>query len=320
MIQYKLLFLFFWCTFFTVQGQNFEYVAIDQPDSLNLYINDEESTDLYYWKLVPSTPVKGVIVILPSGGERAEMVIPQVQLPQLAAEQGILTVVPSINWGTEDRHAEIALINGILDTLEQHYHFPKENVVLGGLSNGGVVALTYAEQAAQHPTLTYTIPKGVFGLDVPLDKAHLYAYCEREIARGTSEVGMNEARWIKNNYQQTYGGSPQEFPERYVNASIYSYGVKHGGNAQYLKQMPIRMYTDLDVNWLLNQRGRDLYDWNGTDIVAMINDLRHMGNTDANVIISMGKGIRPDGSRHPHSWSILDNEDCLNWILTLFEK
>ena len=78
--------------------------------------------------------------------------------------------------------------------------------------------------------------------------------------------------------------------------------------------------TDLDVNWLMNERRRDLYDWNGTDIVAMINDLKLMGNKDANVIITMGKGIKLDGTKHPHSWSIMENKDCFNWIEKLMKN
>lgn len=155
---------------------------------------------------------------------------------------------------------------------------------------------------------------------MPLDKAHLYQYCEREIKRNFSELGVQEARWILNNYNNIYGGSPQEFPEKYIENSIYSYGVKEGGNAKYLKEIPIRMYTDLDVEWLINERKRDLYDWNGTDIIAMINELKLMGNENANVIITMGKGIRLDGTRHPHSWSIMNNQDCIEWIDQLLDQ
>ena len=101
--------------------------------------------------------------------------------------------------------------------------------------------------------------------------------------------------------------------------SVYAHDAENGGSAYFLKGMPLRMYTDLDVDWLMKERHRDLYDWNGTDIVAMINRVRLMGNEDANVIVSMGKGVRLDGSRHPHSWSIMEGEDCLRWVLKLFE-
>ena len=312
-----ILFIF---TIFLAKSQNFEKVNILKTDTSHLYINDEGSTELYYVKLVPKKEIKGVLVILPSGGEIIQDLLEQITLPQLAYEKGILTIIPSINWGTEDRKVEIDTLDLIFKAIIDEYQVPKKNFVLGGLSNGGMIALTYAERSIKQKGSTYLVPKGIFGLDTPLDKAHLYEYCQREIKRNYSEPGMNEARWLMNNYNEIYGGSPKEFPKKYIEASIYSNGAEHGGNAQYLRDMPIRMYTDLDVDWLINQRRRDLYDWNGTDIVAMVNDLKLMGNENANVIISMGKGVRLDGTKHPHSWSIMDNEDCLDWVIKLFES
>ena len=45
-----------------------------------------------------------------------------------------------------------------------------------------------------------------------------------------------------------------------------------------------------------------------------------MGNKNANVIVSQRKGIRLDGSKNPHSWSIMNSEFCLNWIIKTLEK
>lgn len=301
-------------------GQDFERIPLIETDTSRLYVNDGESNELYYLQLVPETKIIGAVIIFPSGGETTEDLIKQIKLPQLAYENGIVTIIPSINWGTESRETEIRIIDKIIKKAIDENNIPKENFVFGGLSNGGMISLTYAQQAVKEKGSTYLLPKGVFGLDVPLDKAHFYEYCQREIKRNFSNAGMNEARWFTNTFNNLYGGSPKEYPEQYVEASIYSNGIEEGGNAKYLKKMPIRMYTDLDVDWLMNQRRRDLYDWNGTDIVAMINDLKLMGNEDASVIITMGKGVRLDGRKHPHSWSIMDNQDCFDWILHLFEK
>ncbi|MCA1763852.1 MAG: hypothetical protein LC664_12795 [Flavobacteriales bacterium] len=300
--------------------QEFEKIRISETDNSELYINDGERTALYYLKSVPRARPIGAVVIFPSAGETVEELIEQVDIPQMADESDVLTIIPSINWGTESRNAEIEMLNKIFDEVVSQHKVPRENFVLGGLSNGGMISLAYAQRAVAEPDDTFLTPGGVFGLDVPLDKAHMYAYCQREIERGFSDIGVSEARWMLKRFNQTYGGSPNEFPERYVEASIYSYGAENGGNAQYLKNIPIRMYTDLDVEWLLNERRRDLYDWNGTDIVAMVNDLRMMGNPDANVIVSSGKGERLDGRRHPHSWSIMDNRDCMDWVLKLFSQ
>lgn len=320
MSKISLIFLISFLTNITCHGQDFKRILISETDSSKLYINDGESNELFYLQVIPKNKITGAIVIFPSGGETTDNLIKQIDLPQLANQNGIATIIPSMNWGTEDRTIEIQILDRIFEKVVTENNIPKENFVLGGLSNGGMISLAYTQQAIKEKGSTYLIPKGVFGLDVPLDKTHFYEYCQREIKRNFSKAGMNEAYWFMDKFNRIYGGSPQEFPKRYIEASIYSNGVEDGGNAKYLKDIPIRMYTDLDVDWLMNQRRRDLYDWNGTDIVAMINDLKLMGNKDANVIITMGKGIRLDGRRHPHSWSIMDNQDCLNWILKLLEN
>lgn len=302
------------------KAQEFEKVIINKTDTAQLYINDGDSNELYYLKLVPNKKPIAAIVIFPSGGEKVENLIKQIDIPQLAYEKEILTIIPSINWGTDDRKIENKLLDEIFIDIVNEHHVPKENFILGGLSNGGMISLKYAQQSVKEKERTFLKPKGVFGLDVPLDYAHLYAYCEREIERNFSEIGMNEARWLLRKYNSLYGGSPETHPEKYIEVSIYSNSETNGGNAKYLKNIPIRMYTDLDVDWLINQRRRDLYDWNGTNIVAMINKLKLMGNEDANVIATIGKGVRLDGTKQPHSWSIMDNYDCLNWIIKLLEN
>lgn len=298
-------------------SQEIEKITLDVKDDWNLYLNDEQSDQLFYLRLVPKSKAIGVLVILPMAFEKVEDTLKQIDLHNKAVEQGLIVVVPSINWGTEDRIKDFEILDKIFAQIIDQYDVPKEKFILGGLSNGGMISIKYAQKSVQNPEQTLLKPLGVFGLDTPLDISHLYEYAEREIKRNFSEAGMNEARGMIEKYNRTYGGSPTEFPEKYIEASMYSYGVENGGNAVYLKDMPIRMYTDLDINWLLNERHRDLYDWNGTNIVAMINELKLMGNRDANVIITMGKGFRLDGRRHPHSWSIMDTNDCMNWIKTL---
>ena len=210
-----LILIFAWISFGS-HAQSFEKIALDAPDEHNLYINDGIDTELHYLRLVPKSEIKGAIVIIPAGGEKTDDVVKQLDLPQLASKEGIITVVPSINWGTEERKAEVTMLNEIIGSLIKDYNVPHENFVFGGLSNGGVVALSYAIHAIKNEGSTVVKPCGIFGLDVPLDKAHFYEYCLREIDRNFSEAGVGEARWIKNYYDQVYGGSPEEFPERYV--------------------------------------------------------------------------------------------------------
>ena len=57
-----------------------------------------------------------------------------------------------------------------------------------------------------------------------------------------------------------------------------------------------------------------MYDLNALDQTAMIQFLNDSGNTKAEFINAFGKGYRIEGNRHPHSWSIIDSHDCIDWI------
>lgn len=290
-------------------------ISVSKTDPAGLYINDGNSTALFYYKFVPKKDIKGVLVILPSGGETTENTLRQISLHKIATKKGVMVVVPSINWGTHNREAEFDMLDKIFNEIVQTHKVSKNNFILGGLSNGAMISLSYAEKATKSPEKHLLIPKGVFALDAPLDEARFYKYCEREIERNISQPAVNEAKYVKSTCDSIYGGSPDAFPEKYIEHSIYSYAAKDGGNARYLKGTSLLMFTDIDTDWLINERHRDLYDWNGIDIISMINKLKMMGNDNAKVIVSQGKGIRLNGSRNPHSWSIMNSERCLKWVL-----
>ena len=101
----------------------------------------------------------------------------------------------------------------------------------------------------------------------------------------------------------------------YSKHSMYSKSLKNGGNAKYLINTPIRIYSDPDIDWHLKERQTDFYDMNALDQTAMINQLRIMGNEEAEFINALGKGYRLNGMRHPHSWTIAEPKELIDWII-----
>ena len=299
-------------------GQKLEKVMISDSDPYNFYVNDGDSTEVFYYKMVPKSKPVGVLTIFPSGGEKIEDLLKQINLHQVAYNNNFLVIIPSYNWGTFQKTPDIEFIDRIFKQLVLEHKVSKDNFVLCGLSNGGMISLTYGITAVRDSS-TYITPNGIIGIDPPLDYARFYKYCEREVDRNFSEAGVAEAKWLLNVYNQIYQGSPDEQPQNYIDASIYSYGVEDGGNAKFLNNIPIRMYSDLNLDFLLNQRKRDLYDWNGTDIVAFVNQLKINGNKNAEVFITQNKGGRLDGTKNPHSWSIMDTDNTIEWILDLIK-
>lgn len=300
-------------------SQNLEKIPVRSSDPYSFYVNDGDSTELYYYKLVPKKKPIGVLTIFPSGGETTENLLAQIELHKRACKKNLIVLIPSFNWGTIQRTPDIAFLDTIFKQVVTEHEVSKDKFILCGLSNGGMVSLDYGIRSVRDKS-TYLKPKGIIGLDPPLDFARFYRYCEREIARNYSPGGVAEAQWFVNVYNQVYGGSPDSVPQNYIDASIFSFGAEGGGNAQYLNGIAIRMHSDLDLDYLLNSRHRDLYDWNGIDIVSFVNQLKINGNTNAEVIITQNKGVRLDGTKHPHSWSIMDTKETLEWILDLLKE
>ena len=100
----------------------------------------------------------------------------------------------------------------------------------------------------------------------------------------------------------------------YRNRSPFLASERDGGNAHWLKTIPIRLYTEPDVVWMMENIGHDYYTMNAVDQAALILQLRALGNTKAELITTTGKGFRPPGTRNPHSWTIVDEPELAGWI------
>lgn len=297
-------------------GQKVERVIVSNEDPYDLYASSgKDSTILFYEKIVPKNKPIGALVILPGSGEQLEDVRKQISLHTLAVQQNLLVIFPSINWGTNKHIPEHQFLNTIFKQVAEQYNVPKDKFVIGGFSGGGMVSLTYAEKANKYPDSTFIKPKAVFGVDPPLDYAHLWKHCENDIERNISEAAVMESKWIIDMYTKEFGGSPENFKDNYIKYSIYSHSEKDGGNAKYLKTTPILLYTEPDIIWQMQNRQRDYYDLNCVDIAAMINLLQIQGNKNAKLVVTNNKGIRLNGMRHPHSWSIMNSQQCLTWII-----
>lgn len=97
--------------------------------------------------------------------------------------------------------------------------------------------------------------------------------------------------------------------------SPYSYNDTTQQAIKSLIRLPIRLYTEPDVIWWINE-GVDYSQMNAFDFAAMTNELKRMGNKKIELILTNNKGYRkPKNTRHPHSWSIVEQKDLVRWML-----
>jgi hypothetical protein len=112
------------------------------------------------------------------------------------------------------------------------------------------------------------------------------------------------------------GGSPATHQQAYYAFSPYSFSDTTQRAVKKLIAMPVRIYTEPDIHWWMKERGADFTSMNATECSAFINELNRLGNKQAQLITTTNKGFRkPDHMRHPHSWSIVDNDELIRWLL-----
>jgi len=277
-----------------------------------------KDTENFYYKILPEGKPDGMIIILPGGGETPERVMNQIYMDELAYHKNLIILFPGFEDGNFTMIIEQKFLDRIAKDVVEKHNISKDKIAIGGLSYGGMLGVKYAEMAVRDKN-TYFVPRSVFAIDPPLDYEKMYYQLQRDIERNYSEVAVNEAKYFIKEMTDAIG-YPDKNKENYIKESMFLYSEKDGGSAKYLMDIPLLIYTEPAIMWQMNNRGRDLYDTNCISITAMINLLKLKGHKNADLIITNDRGIRPEGFRHPHSWSIMDSEQCLDWILKHFDK
>jgi pimeloyl-ACP methyl ester carboxylesterase len=273
-----------------------------------------DSTQNFYLALEPNLPIKGLIVILPGFGGGPRDVLQETDLPNKARKQGYLVVIPylAVQTHCSDSLSQSRLATLIPELLKK-YKVPNRKFIIGGHSIGGNGALLYAEMAFRANNEKVIKPDLVFAVDPPLDMKHLYENFLYAKKINFSKPAVNEADYFIKRFHDELGGSPAEKPRAYEKMSSFYRDAADGGNARFLKSVPVRLYCDPDVNWYIENRRTPIEFTNLADLTACIVQLKLLGNNDAELITNPGKGFFPDGRRHPHAFSQLDADEFLKW-------
>jgi thioesterase domain-containing protein len=283
-----------------------------------------DTTQNAYRVVAPAGEARGLLVLLPGYGGGVESFLPESYtpstLPARLAAEGIATVVAVPARATLYADDEpVRVLDEIIAEVVERHRVPRGAVVVGGFSAGGTGAVRYAEWCAAGRCRAVERVAGVFAVDAPLDFERMYRASTLDLARPGTRVNRQEARMIVDALRAALGGSPDEAHDAYLARSPVLASRPDGGNALALgmAKTPLRLYTEPDVAWWMENRDTDYYGMNALDAAALVNVVRMHGNPNAHLVLTTGRGVRPNGARHPHSWSIVDEDDLARWIVGL---
>jgi len=256
--------------------------------------------------------INGILLLLPALGEKPKIVFQKIKLQILLAEHGVFTIVPDLETALIADTGAITNLNALIETFIDKYDVKDLPVIVGGFSRGGAIALRFAEHLiASSSNLNL---KAIFAIDPALDLNRLYSSSVSKIQYNCSNLIKKEGIFTKDYLEKKLGGPPDSMPENYISYSIYSVNVDSGGNARFLKNIPLRLYSEPDLDFVKKTYCKELIekDINAYDLERLDHLLQTIGHGTCEYIITKARGF--------HSWNILDPNDCIDWILDILKS
>ncbi|NQX92689.1 MAG: hypothetical protein HRT74_11305, partial [Flavobacteriales bacterium] len=186
----------------------------------------------------------------------------------------------------------------------------KDEIFVGGMSIGGNVALTLANQIAETSSCSL---KGVFAIDSPLDLYSLYQGSDLDVANPDfDEERLAEPRWIIGTFQDSFGKG-DSLLDNLQKVSPFVRAIE-STSVPLLKDIPLRLYTEPDSTWWMEERNTSFSNTNAYALIQISESYKSQGWNQLELIKTEGKGFRASGERHPHSWSIVDVRELMSWL------
>jgi thioesterase domain-containing protein len=268
--------------------------------------------------ILPENSAQGVVVFIDPRrfrSEAMELRPGEFETEALRRDVAVLHVTTGnpLDFLFEDREVD-ELARRIRDVLQAN-GLAGTPVFIAGLSLGGTRALRLAAFLAANGAPYGLRATAVAIVDAPLDMVRLWKAERRAAMVGFHPAAADEGRWVTYLLETHLGGNPREAREEYVRYSPFVFGEEGGGNASHLRDIAVRAYHEPDVDWWIEHRRKSYYSMNSLDMAALVNELRLLGNARASLVTTHGRRAGYDDAVSPHTWSIVDNAELVDWFL-----
>lgn len=270
----------------------------------------KNSIETEHYELYQAKDAQATLILYPGGGSTAKYTKKEFDIITAAAANQISVLLMNFNrhlWVDKETTKQLA---GKLDTIFATNQLNTQNIIIGGMSIGGNVALSLSNYL--HETKSKLSPQSTFIVDSPVDLHALYQSAKKDVANSSfSEERLAEPKWIINYFEKEFG--KETLLKNIQKVSPFTLDRKMN-SVPNLKNQKLRFYTEPDSLWWKENRQTDFKNTNAYTLQQISKDLKTKNWDHFELIETQNKGYRADGSRHPHSWSIVDVPNLINWI------
>jgi len=264
------------------------------------------------FELIKAENQKGLLILFPCFPCDAKNTLNEFKISEISVNNGFSVLAMNLNELLYLKPKEKQELAEQLTKIVSEHNLPKKNIFVGGFSSGGNVSLTISDYLINNKSQIQ--PKGVFIVDSPIDLLGLYRTAEKNLKLNFSKPSVAESKWIKEMLDNEFG-NPENGINNYELNSPFTLETQNIENLRGLKNLKIRFYTEPDLKWWNEHAKNDYKDLNAFYIQKLSNQLKvEFGKDNIELIKTENQGYRANGERHPHSWSIVNEKDLVNWM------
>lgn len=264
------------------------------------------------FELIKVEDQKGLLILFPCFSCDAENTLTEFKIAAVSRENGFSVLAMNLNQRLYLNPGEKEELAKKLTGIVREQNLSEKNIFVGGFSSGGNVSLLISDYLVKSKSQIQ--PKGVFIVDSPVDLLGLYKTAEKNLRLNFSERSLAESKWIKETLDNAFG-NPEHGIANYELYSPFTLETQNIHNLKGLENLTIRFYTEPDLKWWSENANNDYEDLNAFYIERLSEKLKtEFGNNNVELIKTENKGYRKNGERHPHSWSIVNAEELINWM------
>jgi len=265
------------------------------------------------YELIKSPKDKALLILFPGGGQTLDLVKKEFDIINKSTQRGISVLLVNFNRNLWLEQKDSEYLTELLTSAISDNNIATKNIFIGGMSLGGTVTLSLSDHLIK--TKASVKPKGLFVIDSPIDLYALYESSQKDVMRDDfSEERLSEPRWIINYFEERFGGQ-NDLLSNIQEVSPITLKTNNIDNIKHLKELKLRLYTEPDTLWQKEVRQTDFESTNAFVLQKTNALLKSNYWQNIKLIETKNKGYRSNGERHPHSWSIVDQDELIEWIL-----
>ncbi|RKN81315.1 hypothetical protein [Ulvibacterium marinum] len=265
------------------------------------------------YELIKSNDSRVLLIVFPGGGATSKETKENFNIVENATGNSFSVLLMNFNRHLWINEEDSEKLSADIKTIIEQNDLNTEKIFIGGISIGGTVAITIANYLSKSNSSIE--PNGVFVVDSPIDLYALYQSSQKDILRKDfSEERLSEPKFIIRYFEEEFGRS-DTLLTNIQKVSPITLQTRNTTNIKNLKNKKLRFYTEPDTLWWKENRQTDFESTNAYMLQKTFEILKSENWNNVQLVQTENKGFRANGKRHPHSWSIVDTDDLIEWIL-----